>query len=213
MYPWDFCLPHMRHFCLPLPWDFSLPFPLLPTTTLRAPRIILKHPEPHQAWRQRPSSSRPLRRIVLDRDRVLGIGFHFPHSPGGEFNIVMKSHPSLADNTTSSLGRYQDRSIADKDAPSRLSDRCAAPHRPEIDRTSPRGWERSRKLFGRRVGIHQELLGGGLRRRGALGDKGRLQVGDDPVHDGVLREKGNDAPVITATLPIFIFLSVCDVER
>jgi hypothetical protein len=52
---------------------------------------------------------------------------------------------------------------------------------------------RSCEIIGRRVSIHQELLKNGLRRRGALGDKGQFQVLDDPIDNGVLHEEGDDA--------------------
>jgi len=42
---------------------------------------------------------------------------------------------------------------------------------------------------GRRVGLAEKLLKSGLRRRGTLGDKDKLQVTDDPVHDRVLGEE------------------------
>jgi len=44
----------------------------------------------------------------------------------------------------------------------------------------PRARQRLRKIFDRRIGLPQELLKGGLRRRRPLGDKDQFQVIDDP---------------------------------
>ena len=65
---------------------------------------------------------------------------------------------------------------------------------------SPRVQHRSRNIFGRgigkipgrRVGLPKKHRQSGLRRRRPLGDKGQLEVVDDPVHYGGLREEGDD---------------------
>ena len=51
---------------------------------------------------------------------------------------------------------------------------------------------RSRKIFGRGIGGPEIFLECGLRRRGPFRDKGQLQVVDDPVDNGMLREEGDD---------------------
>ena len=50
----------------------------------------------------------------------------------------------------------------------------------------------SRKIFGRGLGRHQNFLISQVRRRGPLGGKCQLQVMDDPVHYGVVREESDD---------------------
>ena len=54
---------------------------------------------------------------------------------------------------------------------------------------SPRRY--SRKVFDLRVGSFQDFLKADLR-RGALGDKGLFQVGDDPAHHSVICKEGDD---------------------
>ena len=50
----------------------------------------------------------------------------------------------------------------------------------------------SRKIFGRGLGSHQNFLISQVRRRGPLGNKGQLEVIDDPVHHRKVHNKGYD---------------------
>jgi len=68
-----------------------------------------------------------------------------------------------------------------------------APAAAEFTRTFASFENSSCKIIDRSIDGHQEFLESGLRGRGLGGCECQLQVVDDPVHDGMLREEGDDA--------------------
>jgi len=75
---------------------------------------------------------------------------------------------------------------------------------------------RSRKIFGRGIGGPEIFLECGLRRRGLFRDKSQLQVVDDPVDNGMLREEGDDrsaSTLVVARTRLWSEKPVCCQER
>jgi hypothetical protein len=61
------------------------------------------------------------------------------------------------------------------------------------------GRRESQKIVSRGLGSHQILLIGHMGRRGALGDKGQVEVVDDAVDHGLVGEKSDDGHLSAAT--------------
>jgi hypothetical protein len=57
---------------------------------------------------------------------------------------------------------------------------------------SSRSKRESRRIFSGGLGGHQEFLVGD-RRRGPIGDKGQVEVVDDPVHYGIVGEERDES--------------------
>jgi hypothetical protein len=56
----------------------------------------------------------------------------------------------------------------------------------------------SRRIFSGGLSGHQEFLRDGMRWGRSLGNKGQLEVVDDPVHDGMVRQEGDDLHLAAA---------------
>jgi len=71
-----------------------------------------------------------------------------------------------------------------------------------------RARERSRKIFDWGIGNHEEILKGTLRRR-PLRNERQLQVIDDPVHDGMVRDEGDDLHPAALMEPLTLLHEYC----